>query len=290
MGPEGKKMKKLTITNYYVDYHMHSTNSSDGFNTVEEMCIAAIKNGFSEIAITDHFEPSTGDENCVSYTQGAYFNEVLAARRKFGKQLEIKLGVEIGQPQYYKKQTEEILSNVNYDYVLASAHKLESGKDMSQLDYSKLSKKEVLDLYLHELNNLVDGFDDFDCVGHMDLVKRYSFATYLENISLADSRQELEIFLKKLIQKGKGIEINTSGLRQNSRETLPGLDVLKIYKDLGGKILTVGSDAHKTEDLGKGITEAYKLAEEAGFKYITVFTNRQPEFIKIKEKTIKKGA
>ena len=103
MGPEGEKMKKMITKNYYVDYHMHSTNSSDGKNTVEEMCIAAIKNGFAEIAITDHFEPSLGDEGCVSYTQSAYFNEVLSARRKFGKQLDIKLGVEIGQPQYFKK-------------------------------------------------------------------------------------------------------------------------------------------------------------------------------------------
>lgn len=290
MGPEGEKMKKMITKNYYVDYHMHSTNSSDGKNTVEEMCIAAIKNGFAEIAITDHFEPSLGDEGCVSYTQSAYFNEVLSARRKFGKQLDIKLGVEIGQPQYFKKQTEETLSKVNYDYVLASAHKLESGADMSQLDYKTMSKKSVLDLYLKELNRLVDEFDDFDCVAHLDLVKRYSYATYLENITLADSREQLEIFLKKLIKKGKGIEINTSGLRQNSKETLPGLDVLRIYKELGGTILTVGSDAHKTEDLGKGILDAYKLAEEAGFQHITIFTNRQPEFIKIAGNAVKRGA
>lgn len=260
---------------------MHTDNSFDASCTIEEMCRSAIKNHINEIAITDHFEPMPGDENCVSYTQNKYFHEMIAAKLKFDKQLELKLAVEIGQPQYFKKETTEMLSKINYDFVLASVHRVIDGTDMDEIEYGKMAKEEALEMYLQELHNLVDGFDDFDCLGHLDLIKRYSCQIYNENISLVDSRKSLESLLKKLIKKGKGIEINTSGLRQTTGETLPSLDVIKIYKELGGKILTIGSDAHNPEDLGKGIHYAYEMAISAGFKYITVFTNRQPEFIKI---------
>ena len=285
-----KKFMKITVPNYYVDYHMHSNNSSDAVSSVDEMCLAAIKNGIAEIAITDHFEPTPEDRAYSVYDQKKYFEEMLAARRKFGKQLEIKLGIELGQPQYYKKETENMLSKNSYDFILASAHKRSDGTDMSQVDYTKISTDEALEMYLDELNNLVDGFDDFDCLGHLDLVKRYSCQVYNENISLVQSRGKLETLLKKLIKKGKGIEINTSGLRQSSGETLPGFDVIKMYHELGGQILTVGSDAHRKEDLGKGIYEAYEIARAAGFEYITTFTNRQPEFIKIPDGVLTLGA
>lgn len=281
---------KNTTPYYYVDYHMHSDNSTDAVSTVEEMSLAAIKNGFAEIAITDHFEPTPEDRDYSYYDQEKYFGEILVARRKFGKQLEIKLGVELGQPQYYKKETENMLSKSNYDFILASAHKRRDGIDMSQVDYQKISIDEALEMYLDELHSLVDGFEDFDCIGHLDLVKRYSCQVYNENISLAQSQEKLESLLRKIIEKGKGIEINTSGLRQSSGETLPGFDVIKMYYELGGKILTVGSDAHRKEDLGKGIYEAYEIARAAGFEYITTFTNRQPEFIRIPDEVITIGA
>ena len=280
----------LNKVNYLVDYHMHTDNSLDASYTVDEMCRSAIKNRIDEIAITDHFEPMPGDENCFSYTQNKYFHEMTAARLKFGKQLELKLAVEIGQPQYFKNETKEMLSKINYDFVLASVHKVIDGTDMSEIKYENMPKEVALEMYLQELHNLVDGFDDFDCLGHLDLIKRYSCQIYNENISLLNSRKKLEALLKKIIKKGKGIEINTSGLRQTTGETLPGFDVIKIYKELGGKILTIGSDAHNPEDLGKGIHHAYEMATAAGFKYITVFTNRQPEFIKIAVETIKVGA
>jgi histidinol-phosphatase (PHP family) len=169
-----------------------------------------------------------------------------------------------------------------YDYVIASAHKLPDGRDMSQIDYSSITIEDVCEMYLEQINNLID-WQNFDCVGHIDLIKRYSASTYGKNLSLTCQYELLTQILKKLIESGKGIEINTSGLRQKPKETMPGLDVLALYHKLGGEILTIGSDAHKAEDVGKGINEAVMLAMEAGFKFITSFDKRKPIQIKIND-------
>lgn len=267
---------------YLVDYHMHSNYSSDGHNTIMELCKSAIKKGIREIAVTDHFEPSVENENYTFYNQKGYWAYMTKARRIYKGKLNIKLGVELGQPHLFPEASNAVLADFPYDYVLASAHKLPDGKDVSEIDYSQLSEEEVCSIYLQQLKELIY-WNNFDCIGHLDLIKRYSAAVYKKNISLASQYELLKEVLQLAIRSGKGIEINTSGLRQAPKETMPGLDVLKLYRDLGGEILTIGSDAHFAEDVGKGLGEAQILARMAGFRYITVFNNRKPEWKSIIE-------
>lgn len=268
--------------NYMIDYHVHSTFSSDGHNTIMELCESAVKNGIREIAITDHFEPSMANEYCLSYNQKGYWAYITRAKQMFKGRLKIKLGVELGQPHLFPQVSSAILADFPYDYVLASAHKLSEGMDVSEIDYSQVSEEEVCSMYLRQLKELIY-WNDFDCIGHLDLIKRYSASVYKKNISLTCQYELLKEVLQLAIRSGKGIEINTSGLRQAPQETMPGLDVVKLYKDLGGEILTIGSDAHFAEDVGKGLLEAVGMARDAGFRYITVFNNRKPEWIGITE-------
>lgn len=100
-----------------------------------------------------------------------------------------------------------------------------------------------------------------------------------------DYKERLEEILKIIIRNGKGMEVNTSGLRQSAEECLPGLDIISFYKQLGGEIITVGSDAHIADDVGKGIREAIEIIKLAGFNFMTVYTSRQPSMIKISEKS-----
>lgn len=268
--------------NYMVDYHTHSNYSSDGHNTIMEMCQSAIKKGLKEIAITDHFEPSLADERCMFYNQKGYWAYMTKAKNAFRDKLRIKLGVELGQPHLFSEATESLLKDFPYDYVLASVHKLPEGMDVSELDYSSIGEEELCSMYLQQIRHLIL-WNNFNCIGHLDLIKRYSAAVYKRNISLTCQYELLKEVLRLAIVSGKGIEINTSGLRQAPKETLPGLDVLKLYKELGGEILTMGSDAHFAEDVGKGLDIALAQAREAGFRYITVFTDRKPEWISITE-------
>lgn len=265
---------------YYIDYHIHSRHSTDAVSPIHEICQWALNSGLKEIAVTDHFEPSQGDELYEAYDQKSYWAEMTKAKQQFKGKLEIKLGIELGQPHLFREGSNAILKDFPYDYVIGSAHKMENGKDMSELDYRSISMEDVCSMYLQQLDRLLE-FEDFDCVGHMDLVKRYSAGVYGRNLSLACQHELLTQIFTKLIHKGKGIEINTSGLRQTPRETMPGFDVLKLYHTLGGEILTTGSDSHRAEDVGKGIRVAYELAEQAGFDYVTTFEQRKPKQISI---------
>ena len=265
---------------YLSDYHTHSTNSIDGHNSVMELCQSALNKGLSEIAITDHFEPFQGNESCECYKPNVYFTQILKARDRFKGRLLVKMGVELGQPHQFPEISQLLIDSFPYDYVLGSAHKLPQGINIDELDYNKFTLDKLCKIYLEQLNDLAD-WGEFDCIGHLDLIKRYSTNHYKTRITLADNYEMLVEVFKKVISKGKGIEINTSGLRQSPKETMPGIDVLKIYRELGGEVLTIGSDAHYAKDVGSNIIDAVDLAAEAGFKYITVFNNRLPQWKRI---------
>lgn len=261
------------------DYHTHSIKSTDGHDSLLDMCKKAIKADIQEIAITDHFEPTRKNEKYSFYDAKESFNEILKVRKILGNDIKIKFGIELGQPHIYLKYSKKILQENPFDYVLGSAHKMSNDVDFGELNYSKIDIDYYCKKYLNELKELAK-CDLFDCIGHLDLVKRYG-AKYGINIRLIKYKEELEEILKILINNGKGIEINTSGLRQDAKECLPNLDIVKFYRELGGEIITTGSDAHYAKDVGKGIKNAVEIAKMAGFQYITVFDNRHPRWVKI---------
>lgn len=267
---------------YLYDYHTHSHYSSDGKNSVSEMCIKAIASGMKEIAVTDHFEPTLGNEKYPYYSAVNYFFEVLKSSTIFAKELKVKAAVELGQPHLYPEYSLKLIENYHYDYVLASAHKMKDNKDFGDIAYNAQNITSYCIKYLDELNALVD-WNKFDCIGHLDLIKRYASKCNTKAV-LMNYKERLEDILKKIIQNGKGIEVNTSGLRQYAKECLPGLDIISFYRQLGGEIITVGSDAHTAEDVGKGIREAIELINQAGFDYMTVYSKREPSMIKINHK------
>jgi len=143
-------------------------------------------------------------------------------------------------------------------------------------EYTKDNIDWFMKKYLECLYKTADTCD-FDCLAHLDLIKRYAAWCGMQ-VEFSDYEDELIPILKRVIERGKGIEINTSGLRQGVNETLPGLYILKLYKALGGKILTIGSDAHEKENIGANITDGLSLALKAGFTEICTFKGRKPIF------------
>jgi histidinol-phosphatase (PHP family) len=263
---------------------MHSNNSVDGADSIAEMCENAVETGLYEIAVTDHFEPESTNPGYKEYKPSVYWSELESARDKYRGRLKIKAGVELGQPHLFPNTSDLLVKSHPYDYVIGSAHKFPGDTDVGELDFSSIKLDDLYDMYLKQLKELIV-WGNFDCIGHLDLIKRYSVGCYTSRITLAAHYQLLKQVLQLVISKGKGIEINTSSLRQSIKETMPGLDVLKIYRELGGEILTIGSDAHCAADVGKGIADAVEMVRDAGFIYITVYNNRLPAWRRIADKT-----
>lgn len=266
---------------YLYDYHMHSLNSSDGRSTISEICVSAIMSGLNEIAITDHFEPSLGNENYPYYKPENYFLDILKASFIFGKEIKIKYAVELGQPHIYPEYSLKLVEANPYDYVLASVHRMRDNRDFGEITYNAENVSSYCIKYLDELKSLAQ-WNKFDCIGHLDLVKRYA-SKFNVKVDFMNYKDMLEEIFKIIIQNGKGIEVNTSGLRQSAGECLPGIDIIRLYRQLGGEIITVGSDAHTAVDVGRGIREAIEIIKLAGFNFVTVYTSRHPSMIKISE-------
>jgi histidinol-phosphatase (PHP family) len=268
--------------NYLYDYHIHTNYSIDAKDSIFEVCESAIRKGLKEIAITDHFEPTIMDQRCQDYRPNDSWVEIIKANEIFKGKLKIKMGVELGQPHLFLNTSKQLVNSVPYDYVIGSAHKFPSGVDVSQIDYSNITLEDACHLYINQIKQLVEQAD-FDCVGHIDLIKRYGANHYNTRITLMTQYELLKEVFKILISKGKGIEINTSGIRQAPKEAMPGIDVLKLYRELGGEILTIGSDAHNSKDVAEGIEIGIEIAKQAGFNNLTLFSNRIPKWISISD-------
>ena len=160
--------------------------------------------------------------------------------------------------------------------MIGSCHKIDN-IDLSQYDYKIIDKEALLDRYLKELYRIAEA-GLYDCLGHLDLPKRYAKRQGLE-LAISPEDERLERILRCVIRQGKGIEINTSGMRQGLSECLPSPGILKKYAALGGRIVTVGSDAHRAVDVAADLETAKSYMRTAGLEYITCYRNRKPEMI-----------
>lgn len=267
------------------DYHMHSI-SPDARVPMEQMCLAALEQGLTEIAVTDHveiYEPSYQGKEPLMFGDDyldRYFIEWEHCAKEFAGRLKVRRGLELGQPICNMRGADRILSKYEFDYVIGSIHKLYA-VDLSFKHYSERTNEGIALKNLEMLYTLAD-VGDFDCLGHIDLIKRYA-ARQGQKITLMDYPAEVKQVLVRLIERGKGLEINTSGLRQGLGETLPGLDILKLYHELGGEILVAGSDAHRVWDVGADLETARLLALEAGFTRLALYENRKCSFYSISD-------
>lgn len=266
---------------YRADYHVHTNLSPDAKGDMVEFCHMARSRGFDEIAVTEHFEFYSPSHPKGFYSE-SYLEkvqeEIRHCQELFRDRLVIRQAIEVGQPNVNPKWAKHIMDTFSFDYVAGSVHKLRD-LDTGLIAYKECHLEDICQRYLTALYDLVDE-GDFDCLAHIDLISRYSARQGIP-IDLCDYPNQLEAVLKRLIERGKGLEINTSGLRQEAAATLPGRRLLKLYKHLGGEIIVIGSDAHQAADLGADWGEAADLAQQAGFKHCTTFENRKPMFHKL---------
>ena len=159
-----------------------------------------------------------------------------------------------------------------FDFVLGSVHKLEN-IDLTQLIVTEKNARSIGDAYYYHLLKLSEE-GDFDCLAHMDYFKKHCAKQNLPDL-YEEYQPTIKKVLENVIRRGKGIEINTACMGGILEDTMPGLETLRMYKELGGRIITVGSDSHRPERIGYGFDRVYQMLKEAGFDSISVYKNRK---------------
>ena len=265
-----------------VDFHLHTDNSDDGFDPVMLMCEYAVKAGLRAIAITDHCE-------CNRYRADIYrfdksirqsFIEAKKAKEAFSDHLIIMTGIELGQPTQNLDDASDALSANNYDFILGSLHCIKGEEDFWKVDYEKNDPFEFFDMYLDQLYEMAR-WNGFDSLSHLTYPLRYINGEHHFGVDIKNYAEKVDEILKVLVKNQKALEINTSGYRQQYGKPLPDLEIVKRFKELGGRYITFGSDAHHATDVGKNIADGMEMAKAAGFSYLTIYEQHVPMLVPI---------
>lgn len=261
------------------DYHVHSVCSADAFSTIEEYVRRGIELGMQEITFTEHLDLQPDDPGYGYFDYDTYRTTLEMARAVAGNRLRLGLGMEITYQREFAREIEEFLKGKRFDYVMGSVHVVGMQFIYDGSYFDGLDAAAAYQGYYEELLRAVrSGF--FDTLGHFDLLKRYSMRKY-GKVPWTHHRDIVDEILREAVSRGVGLEINSSGFRGEPREPYPGPDILKRYRELGGEIITVGSDSHEWTTLGDHIPEAIELAREAGFRAVTLYRERKPVFVDI---------
>lgn len=263
------------------DYHLHSAFSVDCREPMYNVVASAIEKNLTEIVFTDHFEtyfPDEPLENVIDYNE--YKWHLAELRKHFGEKITILLGSEINLELEKKDEINHIIQKYDFDYIIGSIHNIDFQDVARRSFYEGLSMDEYHEKYFQGMLRAVNAGFNYSTLGHVDLVARYG--PYPNNrINIKKQMQYLEPILKKVIEDGKGIELNTSGLRYGVGDVHPSQYIIALYKQLGGEIITVGSDAHFAEHVAENFDFAEAVLKHFGFKYYTVYRKMKPQFIKL---------
>lgn len=265
----------------FADCHTHSRVSPDSNAPMVEMAKQALEYGLDVMCLTDHCDLlSLEGERTLDYDWQVVLRERKQMLDAFGTKLDLPLGIEFGMAHLYPEAAEKILSQPGLDFVIGSCHNMDEkdgGRDFFMLSYDTLDEcYQAQDNYFVSMEKMAAA-PYYDVVGHVIYPLRYMNGPY-DTPSLDRYRDQIRQILRLAIDSGRGIEINTW-----KGQTLEAwIPLLKDYKQLGGEIITVGSDAHAPGPLARGVREAYQIMQDCGFRYVAVYHQRKPEMFRLK--------
>ncbi len=253
---------------------MHTHHSCDARASMADMARAALARGIHEIAFTEHFDPKPQDPCAGFYNPERYFAELEAARQEFEPQgMTLRAGVEVGEMHLYADEIQPVLDAWPYDYVLGSLHWVADDSVFDKHYFQAHTAQETAEQYFTELLRLVQ-HGGFDVLSHADVIKRTCYDVY-RRFDIAEWEDLVRPVWRACVDNGIGIEINTAALRLPVAQAHPSLPALIWYREMGGEILTLGSDSHRPERIGYKLDVALEMAREAGFKRVCTFEGRR---------------
>lgn len=275
----------------YADYHLHTYYSDDSDYPMEQLVCDAITSGLSEICFTDHvdygvkadwtdqsdlYQPEKKKNlPIMNVKYPAYHAEISRLQKQYAGKIVIREGMEFGIQEHTISQYQKLFSSYPFDFIILSCHQVENKEFWSQ-DFQKgRTQEEYNQKYYEEILHVIRKYKDYSVLGHLDMITRYDL---MGIYPFEKTRDIITEILKQVIKDGKGIEVNTSCHRYGLTDLTPSKNILRLYKELGGEIITIGSDTHKPEHLAAYIPETLKELKGLGFSSICTFQNMKPIF------------
>ena len=259
------------------DCHLHTSFSDDSTTPVEFQVEKAISLGMEHICITDHMDMDyPGGEFLLDTDR--YVEKILDIREKYKDKIDISMGVELGLQEHLQERLSRYIEKYPFDFVIGSMHLIHGEDPYYQEIFKRTGDEQAYREYFQQtLKNLYTA-PDIDTLGHLDYVVRYGPDT---PAGYPDHRFDeiIDEILRTIIGKEIALECNTAGLKYELGFPNPHGSVIRRYLELGGEMITLGSDSHRTEHLGYAFTDIGAFLKDCGVKYQTVFVNRKPEFI-----------
>lgn len=255
------------------DYHMHSSHSNDSSYLMEEVVKRAIALKLDEICFTEHSDYGSMGDYVVDYD--TYYKQYLALKEKYKERIVIKFGCEFGVQRHTIDAFKKDFNKYPFDFIILSNHQIDDLEFWTQEYQRGKSQEEYNRGYYQAIYDVITHFDNYSVLGHLDMIKRYDDIGIYPDEKLKD---DIVRILKHVIDKGKGIEVNTSCFRYGLPDLTPSQVILTWYYQLGGRIITIGSDSHEESHVGYKIEEVKRKLREIGFKEFCTFENMQPIF------------
>lgn len=275
---------------FICDMHMHSRFSFDAEPdfSPDAVCKAAIEKGITDIAITDHFEANyktSLDEltRTSVYDHAGAYAEIMEAKEKYRGKLNLIYGIEIGQANQAKDEALKLLNSHDYEFVIGSIHNLRGMGDFYFMDLSGAPNKQIgswLENYFDELCEIVDVMPRVDTIAHITYLVRY-LAFAKRQFDVKPYYDKMSHFFNKIIAKDIALEVNTSTLWKGLGFSMPDADILSLYRQCGGKLITVGSDSHGPANLAGCVVQAFDILKTCGFDQVLTVRDGQKELVKI---------
>lgn len=267
------------------DYHLHSSYSGDSDTSIEDMVRQGIAQGLTTMCFTDHndfgyLDSDEGPGTDYVLNTDAYLYDLLRCKEKYADRIRILFGVELGLQTEFFRQNAVFAKSHEFDFIIASSHLCHGQDPYYPSFFEGRTDEEAYREYFTSILENIKKFKNFDVYGHLDYVVRYG-TNMDRDYSYEKYKDIFDPILELLIENGKGLEVNTGGIKKGMRDLHPCMDILKRYREMGGEIITVGSDSHNTQHIAEYFDRACDVLKECGFKYYTEFEKRTPEFVRL---------
>ncbi|MEA4854234.1 MAG: histidinol-phosphatase HisJ family protein [Christensenella sp.] len=264
------------------DYHIHSNLSFDAYDSAARIAMTARDQGLREICFTEHQEIDYPYEEIKPELDWELYDRELKKARNCAPEITIKKGVEVSlMPASLDKISADIGAQ-ELDFVIASQHTVKEKDPYFGDCFEGKTLRQAQREYLEEMLYTLQRYENFDVVGHIGYIDKYlpevEAITRKVPFEYRDFRDLLDAIFLSLISRGKGVEVNTSNYYVYDWPT-PKMSVLKRFVELGGEIVTIGSDAHFADAIGYRFDDAKEYMQQCGIKYICTFENRHPSFV-----------